>query len=74
LIDSEDFKHRLTAFNAARAAVDRNLDELRILAYRPEPISHPDDRPVDVLIEEFGRLKSEEDEAAAAFADVLANR
>jgi hypothetical protein len=65
--DREEFKRRLTALDAARAAVDRKLDELRILAYRPEPIAHPDDRPIDELLAEYVPLKRAEDEADAAF-------
>ena len=67
-VDPEEFKRRLTELDAARAAVGRNLDELRILAYRPEPIFHPDDRPIDALLAEYGALKSSEDAAAADFA------
>jgi hypothetical protein len=68
MVDPEEFKRRLTALDAARAAVTRNLDELRILAYRPEAISHPDDRPLDALLDEYGELKSAEDMAAEDFA------
>jgi hypothetical protein len=65
VVDPEEFKRRLTALDAARAAVNRKLDELRILAYRPEPIAHPDDRPVEDLQAEFDELMVAEDEAAA---------
>jgi hypothetical protein len=73
VIHSDEFKRRLTALNAARAAVDRNLDALRILAYRPEPIQHPDDRPVPELIAEYGELKAAEEAAAGAFAALIAS-
>ncbi len=72
MIHSDEFKRRLTALNAARAAVDRNLDALRILAYRPEPLSHPDDRPVPELFAEYGDLKAAEDAASAGFAELIA--
>jgi hypothetical protein len=67
-VDPEEFKRRLTALDAARAAVGRNLDELRIMAYRPEPISHPDDRPLHELIAEYGALRTAEEEAADGLA------
>ncbi len=67
MVDPEELKRRLTALDAARAAVGRTLDELRILAYRPEPIHHPDDRPLDELVAEYSRLKAVEDEAADDF-------
>lgn len=72
MIHSDEFKRRLTALNAARAAVDRNLDALRILAYRPEPLSHPDDRPVPELFAEYGEFKAAEDAASAGFAELIA--
>jgi hypothetical protein len=72
VIHSDEFKRLLTALNAARAAVDRNLDALRILAYRPEPIHHPDDRPVPELVAEYRELKAAEDDAAEAFAAFIA--
>ena len=73
MIHSDEFKRRLTALNAARAAVDRNLDALRILAYRPEPLSHPDDRPVPELVAEYGELMAAEEAAAEAFAALIAS-
>lgn len=72
MVRSDEFKRRLTALSAARAAVDRNLDELRIQAYRPEPISHPDDRPVPELFAEYGELRAAEDAAAESFAALIA--
>ena len=73
-MDPEEFKRRLTALDAARAAVTRNLDAVRIVAYRPEPISHPDDRPLDELLDEYGELKSAEDMAAEDFAALRSER
>ena len=66
-VDPEDIKHRLTVFNAARAAVDRQLDLLRQHAYAPPGGPAAEGTPIADVIHEYLELRSKEDAAAAEF-------
>jgi hypothetical protein len=66
-IDPEELKHRLTVFNAARAAVDRQLDLLRQHAYALPGAPAAEGTPIADVASEYLALRAGEDAAATAF-------
>ena len=66
-VDPEELKHRLTTLDAARAAVDRQLDLLRQHAYALPGAPAAEGVPIATVVDEYLALRGTEDEAAAAF-------
>jgi hypothetical protein len=66
-IDQEELKHRLTVFNAARAAVDRQLDLLRQHAYALPGAPAAEGTPIADVASEYLDLRTQEEAAATAF-------
>ena len=66
-VDLEELKHRLTVFNAARAAVDRQLDLFRQHAYAPPGVPAAEGTPIAEVIHEYLELRTKEDAAATDF-------
>jgi len=66
-IDPDELKHRLTVFDATRAAVDRHLDLLRQHVYALPGAPAAEGTPLDDVVREYLELRSKEDEAATAF-------
>jgi hypothetical protein len=69
--DAEELKHRLTVFNAARAAVDRHLDLLRQHLYALPGAPAAEGVPLDNVVREYLDLRAKEDDAAAGFDALL---
>ena len=65
--DPEELKHRLTVFNAARAAVDRHLDLLRQHLYALPGAPAAEGTGIDDVVREYLELRVKEDAAAADF-------
>jgi len=68
--DPEELKHRLTVFDAARAAVDRQLVLLRQHVYAPAGGPAAEGTPLADVVHEYLELRAKED-AAAADIDTL---
>jgi hypothetical protein len=67
---SEELKHRLTVFDAARAAVDRQLVLLRQHVYALPGAPAAEGTPIADVVHEYLQLRAKED-AAAADIDTL---
>src|SRR3954451_21866957 len=65
--DPEELKHRLTVFNAARAAVDRPLDLLRQHLYALPGAPAAEGTPLQDVVKEYLDLRAKENDAAEAF-------
>ena len=69
--DPDELKHRLTTFDAARAAVDRRLDLIRQHLYALPGAPAAEGTSYDAVVSEYRALKAAEDEAAAALDALL---
>jgi len=64
-VDPEELKHRLTVFDAARAAVDRHLVLLRQHVYALPGAPAAEGTPLADVVREYLELRAKEDTAAA---------
>ena len=70
-VDPEELKHRLTILNAARAAVDRQLDLFRQHAYALPGAPAAEGIPFADVASEYLEVLRTKEEAAAADFDAL---